>query len=594
MGLQAASGLTLLFTFLAYLVPIFGGWLADVKTGRFRAVVLGVIICGVAHIIQVVGAIPSVLQRGPANAAPPFIIGLLLLAVGAGIFKPNVPPLVLDQNRHQEAWVKTLKSGERVIVDPEATITRVMLIFYGFVNIGAFFMLATTYSEKYVGFWLSFLEVGVIFLLLPILLAVVYPRLYKAPAAGSSDISHAFRIIGIALRRNKFKIWKKGFWDAARPSVLAQSGIHVDWTDELVSDVRRTLVATEIFFYFPIWNLNDGGIGSVSTNQGASMTTNGAPNDLLSNFNPLTIIIAVPILSYVVYPGLERAGIKFGRISRITFGFFLAMLSGIIGAIIQWRVYKTSLQPSSCQASPIEPLSYSNRRKSDRSSYNKYPSTQPKVECLTRHKMSRLEAHPKLRRQSGHYDLQEAYYDDKQRLELEHYFGGDHSEKLILIFFGTVFAISAILIAISFVRPALQTDVWLTGGGVAVHGTRHAKAFGKKPSTDKDTRAGAKELDSETASSQETSGKTKTKEITDWMQQLMSKSRLNNEKNKKTTTITTAMHKSTSAAACGEQAGILRPQRSYISLSGTTLVASPSERSLASSNRISEELGLPN
>ncbi|RMZ90747.1 hypothetical protein DV736_g2027, partial [Chaetothyriales sp. CBS 134916] len=342
MGLQAASGLTLLFTFLAYLIPIFGGWLADVKTGRFKAVIYGVIICGVAHIIQVVGAIPSVLQRGAGNAAPPFIIGLLLLAVGAGIFKPNVPPLVLDQNRHQEAWVKTLKSGERVIVDPEATTTRVMLLFYGFVNIGAFFMLATSYSEKYVGFWLSFLEVAVIYLLLPVLLALIYSRLYKAPPAGSSELAHAFRIIGMALRRNKFQIWKKNFWDAAKPSVLAQSGIHVDWNDELVSDVQRTLVATEIFFYFPIWNLNDGGIGSVATNQGASMTTNGAPNDLLTNFNPITIIVAVPILSYVVYPGLARAGIKFGRISRISFGFFLAMISGIIGAIIQWRVYKTS------------------------------------------------------------------------------------------------------------------------------------------------------------------------------------------------------------------------------------------------------------
>ncbi|RMZ78595.1 hypothetical protein DV738_g3772, partial [Chaetothyriales sp. CBS 135597] len=342
LGLQAASGLTLLFTFLAYIVPIFGGWLADVKTGRFRAIVYGVIICGIAHIIQVVGAIPSVLRKGPSNAAPPFIIGLILLAIGAGIFKPNVSPLLLDQNRHQEAWVKTLKSGERVIVDPEATTTRITLIFYGSVNIGAFFMLATSYSEKYVGFWLAFLEVGALYLLLPVLLALIYRRLYKAPPAGSTELTKAFRIIGIALRRNKFQVWKRNFWDAAKPSVLAQDGITVDWTDEFVTDVHRTLVATEIFFYFPIYNLNDGGIGSVATNQGASMTTNGAPNDLLNNFNPLTIIIAVPLLSFVVYPALRRAGIKFGRITRITFGFLLAIVSGIIGTIVQWRVYKTS------------------------------------------------------------------------------------------------------------------------------------------------------------------------------------------------------------------------------------------------------------
>ena len=47
-------------------------------------------------------------------------------------------------------------------------------------------------------------------------------------------------------------------------------------------------------------------------------------------------------MSYVIYPALRRAKINFGRISRITFGFILAMSSSVIGAIIQWRIYKTS------------------------------------------------------------------------------------------------------------------------------------------------------------------------------------------------------------------------------------------------------------
>jgi dipeptide/tripeptide permease len=96
LGLQASQGLVLLFTFLAYVIPIFGGWLADVKTGRYTAIVIGVLICGVAHIIMIFGALPSVLQAGTAHSAPPFVISLLVLAVGAGIFKPNIAPTVLD------------------------------------------------------------------------------------------------------------------------------------------------------------------------------------------------------------------------------------------------------------------------------------------------------------------------------------------------------------------------------------------------------------------------------------------------------------------------------------------------------------------
>lgn len=248
MGLQAASGLTLLFIFLAYVIPIFGGWWADVHVGRYKAIIVGVAICGVAHIIQVFGAIPSVLQRGASNSAPPFIIGMILLSIGAGIFKPNIAPTILDQNRQKKAYIKTLKSGERVIVDPESTTTRTMLIFYGFVNVGAFFMLATTYAEKYVGFWLSFLLAGAIYFLLPILLFAVYKKTYKQPPAGSSELSRALKISGVALRQNKFQVWRKDFWEAAKPANLREKGIVVDWTDINVRDVSRAVS----MFSFPL------------------------------------------------------------------------------------------------------------------------------------------------------------------------------------------------------------------------------------------------------------------------------------------------------------------------------------------------------
>lgn len=241
MGLQISSALTLLFAFLAYVIPIFGGWWADVHVGRYKAIIVGVLICGIAHIIQVIGAVPSIHAKGTANSAPPFILGILLLAIGAGIFKPNIAPTVLDQNRQQKPYTKSLPSGERVIVDPEATTTRTMLIFYGFVNVGAFYMLATTYTEKYVGYWLSFLLSGAIYFMLPVLLAVVYKRTYKEPPSGNSELSHAFKITWTALVQNKFQMWKSDFWEAARPARLREQGITVEWTDTAVKDVARTV-----------------------------------------------------------------------------------------------------------------------------------------------------------------------------------------------------------------------------------------------------------------------------------------------------------------------------------------------------------------
>ncbi|KXT05811.1 hypothetical protein AC578_1096 [Pseudocercospora eumusae] len=352
-GLQFSNAFVLLFAFLAYIIPIFGAWIADTKLGRFKTVVIGVIICGVSHVIMVVGAIPSILQAG--NGIAPFMISFFLLAIGAGLFKPNVAPIVLDQYTHQKPYTKTLGGGERVIVDPEVTVQKTMLVFYGFINIGAFFMIATSYSAKYVGFWLAYLLPGIVYFLLPVLLWFLYPRLQKYPPDGSA-LTKTFRIIGAAFKRSNGKFWKHDtFWLDVMPSHLEARGITtihgkaISWTDKDVDDVRRTMVACAIFLYYPIYNLNDGGIGSVLTSQGSTLTTNGAPNDLLNNFNPITVIVATPLLSYVIYPALRRAKINFGRISRITFGFLLAMTSSVIGAIIQWRVYKTS--PCGYQAS---------------------------------------------------------------------------------------------------------------------------------------------------------------------------------------------------------------------------------------------------
>jgi hypothetical protein len=59
---------------------------------------------------------------------------------------------ILDQYQQQRQFTKVLKSGEKVIIDPETTIQRIMLLFYVLINVGAFFSIATKYSEKYIGY----------------------------------------------------------------------------------------------------------------------------------------------------------------------------------------------------------------------------------------------------------------------------------------------------------------------------------------------------------------------------------------------------------------------------------------------------------
>jgi dipeptide/tripeptide permease len=99
-GLQFSSAFVLLFQFLSYVVPILGAWIADTRLGRYKTIAIGVLICGVSHIIMIFGALPSVLQAG--NGIAPFLISFFLLAFGAGMiflqFLPQYISLILTRS----------------------------------------------------------------------------------------------------------------------------------------------------------------------------------------------------------------------------------------------------------------------------------------------------------------------------------------------------------------------------------------------------------------------------------------------------------------------------------------------------------------
>ena len=88
---------------------------------------------------------------------------------------------------------KVLGTGEKVILDPEATTERVMLWFYLLINIGGFMQVATSYAEKYVGFWLGFILP--LFLYLPLPLLLVRPLPYPPTIASEDCIQYSSRAV---------------------------------------------------------------------------------------------------------------------------------------------------------------------------------------------------------------------------------------------------------------------------------------------------------------------------------------------------------------------------------------------------------------
>lgn len=325
---------------LVYALPVFFGWLADAKTGRYTVIVWGVAICGVAHVLMVAAGAHSLLASNTAIA--PFMISVYVLALGAAMFKPNITPTLLDQMPVTVPVTKTLPSGEKVIVDPEATTERVMLWFYLLINVGGFMGVPTSYTERYIGWWLSFFIPLVLYLPLPFLLWWLKPKLILFPPGGS-DLGNSLRVLGICFRRSSFmSIFKGGFFEAAKPTNIALSGkpMQVPWNDAFVDDVHRACQAAGIFCFFPIQYINDNGLGEAAGTMSTMLMTNGVPNDVIQNFNSLSIIIMNPVVNFGLYPLLRRLKIHYGPVARMTTGFLIATAGGAGYTILNYYAYK--------------------------------------------------------------------------------------------------------------------------------------------------------------------------------------------------------------------------------------------------------------
>jgi POT family proton-dependent oligopeptide transporter len=345
MGKQVAFSLTTFNAFWVYVCPLFGAWIADTYLGRYKTIVYSVILAEIGHLILVASSAPSVLDK-PNAALGVFVLGILIMGAGTGTFKPNISPLIAEQVPQEKMRVEMVK-GERVIVDPAATITRIYNYFYLFINIGALVgQISMVYAERYVGFWLAYLIPTVMFIVaLPVLWFC--KKFYILAPPSGNVMGPAFKLLFKALGRGfsinpvkTYKNWNDGqMWHAVKPSTLGASAPKwYNFDDAWVDEVRRGFAACSVFFWVPIFWLAYRQMDSNLTALCATMHLGGVPNDILSNLDPIAIIIIVPIMDTVVYPFLRRRGIRFTPIKKIAAGFFIGSFAMVWASVLQYYV----------------------------------------------------------------------------------------------------------------------------------------------------------------------------------------------------------------------------------------------------------------
>ncbi|KAF1360594.1 peptide transporter PTR2-A [Lizonia empirigonia] len=333
MGQKGATGLSTFFQFWCYVTPILGAIIADQYLGKYNTILIfcGVYIAGL--LILTCTSIPGALEGGAGLGG--FVASVIVIGLGTGGIKSNVAPLIADQYKRRQMVIGTdHKTGERVIIDPAITISRIYMIFYWCINIGSLSALATPYMERDIGFWSAYLMCLCIFLVGTLVL-VLGRKVYIVRPPQGSVITNAFRVMGQMIKGRKM--------DAAKPSYQAALGKQPTalWDDHFVEEVKRALVACKVFCFFPIYWVVYGNFSNNFVTQAGQMAGHGIPNDLMQNFDPIAIIVFLPLMDQWFFPLLRKHKIAFPPINRITAGFWVASLAMVYAAVIQHYIYAT-------------------------------------------------------------------------------------------------------------------------------------------------------------------------------------------------------------------------------------------------------------
>ncbi|KAF2202260.1 PTR2-domain-containing protein [Delitschia confertaspora ATCC 74209] len=350
MGQRASFGIGTFNQFWSYTCPILGAYIADEYLGRYNTIFIAIAFSIIGHIILIISALPPVLASDHAIA--PFIIGVIVLGFGTGAFKANISPLIAEQYRQTKLRViRDPKTGERVIRDPNITLSRIFLYFYLMINAGSLTgQISMVYVERYVGFWCSFLLPTIMFCCCPIVLWVCRNKYHRTPPTGSV-VSRAVKLLGLAMKgkwslnpvttRRNFK--SEAFWEDVKPSKLEREGRKPKWMkfdDAWVDQVARGLRAGSCFTWIPLYWISYNQMNNNLTSQAATMRLGGVPNDIITNLNPISLIIFIPLVDNFLYPFLRKSGIRFTPIKRMAFGFGLASLAMVSATVIQHYIYK--------------------------------------------------------------------------------------------------------------------------------------------------------------------------------------------------------------------------------------------------------------
>jgi solute carrier family 15 (peptide/histidine transporter), member 3/4 len=321
---DAAVNISFSFTALVYFIPLGGGYIADLISGRFNA------IYGSA-LIYVLGATSVTLSSGQydemfndrqhnldiSGRRALYILGLLLIAIGSGGIKANVSTFGAQQlDRMGANAVQTFFNW-----------------FYWFINLGAAIAYSgVVYIQQEVSFFVGYL-IPTFSILLAIVIFMLPRKSYVNETTGANALKDFVQVYAGAIKSYKRRSIKyRRILDYARAS---NGGEHADYVVDNVLRIQRILpiFACIIMFwtiYFQMQNtfFLQGERLNLNITNSIDKPNVRVPVASLNLFNTIGILLMTPLLDRLIYPALRNyLSYSPSKLQRIGLGMVFAACS---------------------------------------------------------------------------------------------------------------------------------------------------------------------------------------------------------------------------------------------------------------------------
>lgn len=301
-----ANETTHFFVSLAYALPFIGGLAADWFFGKYKVIIYVSLIYCVGHLC--LALFDEDLDK--------FKYGLILIAIGAGGIKSCV----------------SANLGDQFTVSNRHLMSKVYGWFYFSINAGSVLstILIPLIYDRYGAKW-AFGIPGILMGIATVIFFWGRKTYINLPPSGLNKNNFVF-ISVYALLNFKKKQRQQSLLDVAKERFDHQK----------VDDVKTVYNVLAVFAFIPIfWALWDQNLSEwvlQATKMDRQVFGINLLAEQIQTVNPFFLLVFIPIFNYLLYPFLDRHGLKTTPLRRIGAGLILTAISFVIIALIQTKI----------------------------------------------------------------------------------------------------------------------------------------------------------------------------------------------------------------------------------------------------------------